>query len=621
MNQWQDANAIVSGPLTDRVGLAAAASWRGLSHIAAPSATATDDHAASGFAHLVFAATPRDEIRALGWVQQAATAARTDNAVHVQATWERRDPASLSWRLFGGYTARDRNAPVPSTLVVDSLNTDPVSDLVNNGSDTTRRWTVGARLAPAKERRLPTVGVDVDGAEVRIAPNGIAFINEFVNGTPARAWAYLPGSSVDVRQLTTITAFANEHVTAGPVTVDAGLRLESLSGNANGSSRGISWTTWLPRVMGRWQIVDQDRIAAVASYRRSAYQPTLNMLAVGDAAAPVADVSRWNGTLLGPVIARVGPGTGGDATFSQIDPNLQRPVTDELVLAVQARPRPGLLFQLSRITKREQPLPGFIDTGVTAADYSSIQVPDPSFIPTSPVGAAQVTVLNRPAGAYGRDRYLLTNQTGDPVKSWALELTVQAQTEHLTLLAGVGLTEATGPAAAVGFLPTENDQDLLGNAFVDPNSATHAVGQLFQDRSHIGKIAAIYRLPWQLRVGAILRYADGQPFTARGGGDRADARRDRGALVRQRRLGVHLRRHAGSAPAEDVHGRRGDALRDPRRLQSSQPHQRGDRVHRQRTGIPDADRAAAAADGADRTAGRVLMGVDPARLKPSRSTG
>ena len=184
---WQDANAIVSGPLTERVGLAAAGSWRGLSHVAAPSVTATDDHAASAFAHLVFAATARDEIRALGWVQQAATAARTDNAVHVQGTWERHDPASLSWRLFGGYTSRDRTAPLPSTLVVDSLDTDPVSDLVDNGSNTTRRWTAGARVAPAKERRLPTAGVDIDGTEVRIAPNAIGFINELVNGTPARA--------------------------------------------------------------------------------------------------------------------------------------------------------------------------------------------------------------------------------------------------------------------------------------------------------------------------------------------------------------------------------------------------------------------------------------------------
>src|SRR5919204_589340 len=49
-------------------------------------------------------------------------------------------------------------------------------------------------------------------------------------------------------------------------------------------------------------------------------------------------------------------------------------------------------------------------------------------------------------------------------------------------LAGGGLTEAVGPAAAVGFLPTENDQDVLGNLFVDPNAATQARGQLFQDR-------------------------------------------------------------------------------------------------------------------------------------------
>ena len=134
-------------------------------------------------------------------------------------------------------------------------------------------------------------------------------------------------------------------------------------------------------------------------------------------------------------------------------------------------------------------------------------------MPDSPVGAAQVTAFSRPAGAYGRDRYLLTNQTGDPATSWALEATVRATTEKLELLVGLGLTEANGPAAAVGFLATENDQDVLGNMFVDPNAQTKARGQLFQDRSHIGKIAAAYHFPWRTTVGAIFRYADGQPFT------------------------------------------------------------------------------------------------------------
>ena len=47
---------------------------------------------------------------------------------------------------------------------------------------------------------------------------------------------------------------------------------------------------------------------------------------------------------------------------------------------------------------------------------------------------------------------------------------------------------------------------------VDANSATDVRGQLFQDRSHIGKVTGIYHFPARVTVGAILRYADGQPF-------------------------------------------------------------------------------------------------------------
>jgi hypothetical protein len=80
------------------------------------------------------------------------------------------------------------------------------------------------------------------------------------------------------------------------------------------------------------------------------------------------------------------------------------------------------------------------------------------------------------------------------------------------LLATGAFTWALGPAAAVGFAPTANDQDLLGSMFVDPNTATEARGQLFQDRSHTGKMAVVWRLPRRASVGAILRYQDGQPF-------------------------------------------------------------------------------------------------------------
>ena len=513
VDAWLDGTAVFSGPVNDRLGVVAAGSWRQLSHVAAPGAIATTDRVASGFAHLVFAATARDEIRALGWAQRATTAARTDTGLHVQATWERRDTAALSWRLFGGYTGRDRTAISPSVLVVDSLDTDPVSDLVDAGGGVTRRWVAGARVSAPADRLLPSLGVDLDSAEARVAPTAIQQIRELVNGAPARVWNYRPGSGADVRQLTTFAAYANEHVTHGRLTLDAGLRLDNVSGGADGAARGISWTTWLPRGLLRWQIFHTADVAAVAAYRRSAYQPPLNVLAIGDPAAPVADVSAWNGSAIGPLVARVGPGTGGDPAFTQLDQRLERPTTDELVFAIRARPRPGLELELARVTKREQPLLGYVDTGVLASDYTAFQVPDPSFVPDSPVGAAQVTAFSRPAGSYGRDRYLLTNQTGDPASSWALEATVRATTGTLTLIVGLALTEANGPAAAVGFLATENDQDVVGNMFVDRNALTRARGQLFQDRSHVGKIAAAYHFPQRTTIGAIVRYADGQPFT------------------------------------------------------------------------------------------------------------
>jgi hypothetical protein len=512
VDNWQNGTAIVSGPLTPTLGIVAAGSARHLSHVPAASPVSTGDHTVSGFAHLVFAATPRDEIRALGWAQHAATDARSDTALHLQATWERRDPASLSWRLFGGYTGRDRSAPSSPLLVVDSLDSDPVSDLIDAGAGAARRWVAGARLAPPKTRMLPSVGVDVEGAEVRVDPTATTQINELVNRGLARVWTYHVASGPDVRQLTTVAAFANEHIASGRVTLDAGLRLDTVNGTANGAARGISWTTLLPSAKLGVHIFDTADVAAVASYRRTAYQLPLNVLAIGDPSAPFADVSAPTALSI-PLIARVGPGTGGDASLTQIDPGLERPTTDELVLGIRARPRPGLELQLTRITKRETSLLSYVDTGVPASAYTPVVLPDPSFIPTSPVGAATVTALIRPAGAYGRDRYLLTNRTDDPATSWALEATIRATTGKLDLLVGLGLTEAYGPAAAIGFLATENDQDILGNTLVDPNAQTHVRGQLFQDRSHIGKIAVAYKFPARTTAGAIVRYADGQPFT------------------------------------------------------------------------------------------------------------
>jgi hypothetical protein len=166
------------------------------------------------------------------------------------------------------------------------------------------------------------------------------------------------------------------------------------------------------------------------------------------------------------------------------------------------------------VTKREHPLLGFFETQIPLSEYSTVEVPDPLFHPIlSPFGGPTVPAFGRPAGSYGRDRYVLTNRPEEQeARSWAIEFGARASKTHYDLLISGLFSWARGPSAAIGFRPTQNDQDVLGNLFVDPNAAQHARGQLFPDRSHVAKAAVVFRLPGRTTLGMIARYQDGQPF-------------------------------------------------------------------------------------------------------------
>ena len=247
-------------------------------------------------------------------------------------------------------------------LACDSLTSDPVSDVIATSAGSGRRWRSRARARQAP-RFLSSIGVDLEGARVLVDPTGIEQVRELVDGVPARLWTLKAGSGNDSRHLTTFAVFGNERVTSRRLTLDAGLRLEAITGAADSSSSGIQWTTLLPRAMLRWRVIGTAGLAVVTSYRRSAYQLPLNVLAIGDPAAPVADVSIWRGTSTGPLIARVGPGTGGDATFAN---------RSAVTAAHHRRGGPqgriashqGLQLEATGILKRQQSLLGVIDTGV-----------------------------------------------------------------------------------------------------------------------------------------------------------------------------------------------------------------------------------------------------------------
>ena len=88
----------------------------------------------------------------------------------------------------------------------------------------------------------------------------------------------------------------------------------------------------------------------------------------------------------------------------------------------------------------------------------------------------------------------------------------QARLSAVRLLLAATAHRSDGQGAWRGFRPVENDQGRVGDLYDDPNALTHARGRLFSDRAYTIKLAGSYRAPGDVRLGAVARYQDGQPF-------------------------------------------------------------------------------------------------------------
>ena len=250
----------------------------------------------------------------------------------------------------------------------------------------------------------------------------------------------------------------------------------------------------------------------VAGYRRSVDRLTLDTLAVGDPSASTASMSRWTAQGVGPVVQRVGPGTGGDPAFSAIDPSLARPTTDEVIAGVDVQLTPEIRARLIGVAKRLHHQFDFVDTGAPLSSYTVSTVVDGR--PEADGGDVLLPVYNRLPSSFGADRYLLTNNTGQDAATFeGLVLNAEASLNRLTLLFNAAAIQTDGPAVSRGFHAEENDLGGLGELSVDPNAAASARGRLFYDRAFTIKLSGVYKFPHDVTLGAIARYQDGQPFS------------------------------------------------------------------------------------------------------------
>jgi hypothetical protein len=537
LDSWLHGSAVASGPLiANRLTMAAGGAFANASKFVREQGPAVGSDLVSGFINLVYTPSPSTTSRTLGWVQRARTpfeyrstfdepsASTEDVSTHVQSTLERRRPNGLAWRVLGGMTVRSRARELASTsLTAERLDDGPIPEIVAaTGDELAGRWTLGARVMPrvlgGGKMHAIELGFDFERAFASIDDQFSGSIGETVDGVPARWWAFTHPGTGSERHATTIAAFARDRLALSPtLSLDAAIRFESVRGSADDASAGVGWRSLLPQAVLRWELADQGRVTLVAGYRRAANRLNLNVLQVGDPAAPIATVTRWVGGpppgAGAPVIDRVGPGTGGDPAFSSIHGDLKRPVTDEVVLGIETRRRGWLRVGLTGIARREANTIATVDVGVPLASYSTIGIPDPGLIFEDPSDDQILVVYNRLPSSFGQNQYILTNPDQQAATAYALMATAEGSTDRLFLFFGATASMANGFAANRGFLPIENDQDIVGELRTSPNAVTFARGRLFSDRAFTIKWTTVYRLPGDIRFGAIARYQDGQPFS------------------------------------------------------------------------------------------------------------
>ena len=435
LDSWAHGNLFLSGPVAPKLGALVSATWNRASYFERDSTTRLHARLASAFVNLTSAPTTRDEIRLIGWGQQTRdavpnhaafnqpAAGQRQTSIHTQAAWQHQPAEGAGGiRAFGAFTAGTRTSDLvaPGAITIERLRDGPVPALLEPGVGTDRTWSLGARWSRAAGRHSVVTGVDVAGANSTMQSVFAGRVGELLNGLPARVWEFTDPGAPSLWRQRSIAAFAGDTIALSPrVTVNGGLRFETVDGSADAHDGTISWRSVLPRGGFRLGLLTWWDVAGFGQYGRYAHRLPLGDLAYGDPTAPTANVYRWTAAnasaapvAQGPVVQRLGPGTAGQAMFSSINPALKRPYVDEAMLGFEARPHPAAFVRIAAIGRIERHLVGVADVGVPESSYEAIGIPDHGI---DTVGATDDQLLffyNRRPSTFGADRYLLTNPPG-----------------------------------------------------------------------------------------------------------------------------------------------------------------------------------------------------------------
>jgi hypothetical protein len=542
LNSWVHGSVVAGGPATDRIGMFTSGAWTRSSSFERQNTIATGATLGSGFVSFSGAARTADQFRVIGWLQRAGfplehhaalaqpSASERDWGLHLQAGWERQLNSGAGLRAFANYTAR-RRAPTleppgalgaTSFVTVERLLDGPIPTLLDPGNGTDRILNLGARYnRPTGGGQAIAAGAEFTRSTTSQQAAFAGGVGELLNGIPARAWVFSDPAAESQWRSTNLSAFVSDTAAVnGRLTLNGGLRFESIRGSAADAAAdgGVTWNDFFPRAGLHFALTHFWEIATFAQYGRYGHRLPLNALAYGDPAAPTASVYRWTGTnlsapgALGALIQRTGPGTGGNAAFSAVDPGLKRPHMDEMIFGFESRPNRKAFARMAAIARRESPLIGVVNTGVPESVYSIVPVFDTGIDRIGDQDDQTLLFYNRPTSSFGHDQYLLTNPDDHVATYVGVDFVGEAHAKRLFVIAGGTAGRSEGISASRGFGPLENDAALLGEAFIDPNARVYAQGRVYTERGYTIKTAIAYQFDRDLSFGLVGRYEDGQHF-------------------------------------------------------------------------------------------------------------
>lgn len=534
---------VLSGPITDRVGVLMAGSLVSSTRFERTRVLPLPSRTQSLSTHLTYKATNKDDVRLFVQADRLSLpvtgrARLVDPGLQegsryllMTATWHRARTAGLAWSANLAYshaTTRPALAGLDVVGTMERLRDGPVYQLASATTTRRHRTYFGWQGAPDAVRwgmieHRPRVGMNVSWTGVSRDAAGTTTVGETIDGIPARAWQYTSDGGTSVWRGTELAFWAANQISIGSrVDVDLGLRASLTSPSRADSPVDTSWRSVSPSVNTRWQLLPRGRLTLLAGYSRYDPRLPLNYLAYGDPHSLSGFVSRWKDTNgdrllqpseIGARIAAIGPCCAGGRPNS-IASGLEPPPTREFLTGLETRLSDTMVLRFGATDRRQYRIIQPINDAYVVSNYSLTHVDDPALDMGRVEDDQLLPIFNRLPASFGTDAYTLDNVEHNNARDHGVDLVLERRFDgRWGMLIGATAHKSEGIGGNRGFGPDENDQGVLGEVFSDPNAETYARGRLFFERGYIVKWSGLWQLPFGVRGGAAARYQDGQHFT------------------------------------------------------------------------------------------------------------